>query len=90
MIDECDSKLQKELLDYWNYDENVKTDYIFVDCKNRPSATLRNCDLMYNKLMKMGYKKFNLELYLYFPFLCLKSVENYSVFDSISLKFDSF
>ena len=35
-------KIQKELLDYWGYHEEIKTDYLFIEWNNRTSATIIN------------------------------------------------
>ena len=37
-----EEKIQKNLLDYWGYHEEIKTDYLFIDWNDRPSATLIN------------------------------------------------
>ena len=41
-IQECDGQLEKDLLDYWNYNSETKTDLLFIDSQHRKQATLVN------------------------------------------------
>lgn len=37
-----DPKLEKDLLDFWNYDPHIIEDFFFIDCQNNTEDFLRN------------------------------------------------
>lgn len=58
-----DPKLEKDLLDFWNYDPHIIEDFFFIDCQNNTEDFLRNYQSE-NLYKEINIKKANLEVTL--------------------------
>mmetsp|Transcript_35522 Transcript_35522/g.41110 ORF Transcript_35522/g.41110 Transcript_35522/m.41110 type:complete len:136 (+) Transcript_35522:1112-1519(+) len=77
--------MQKDLLDYWGYDEERKTDYLFIQANVHKAATLIN---RFTQVpLRFKFQKIHLEIDFFDCTLKIPEHLDLENFDTVSLTF---